>query len=542
MRIFISYASKNRELVRKLAEDLNDLGHEVWFDRELSGGQQWWEEILNSIRDCDLFIFALTQESLDSRPCKLEYTYASQLRKRILPVLMADVTLSVLPPELAIIQFVDYREADKKATIAFNRAMNMLPPPQLLPDPLPVPPPAPVSPLSDIRAQIDVPSLTVDEQRLLVAKLADYVKAPDTANDARALLRRLRQRDDLLAKVDREISLILSGGKSNKILPRLFIKVRSLHSAVISPDGKYIVAMAWGEGVNHLLMWSTITGEIITEINIDDSSYVIKFLNDNESVLTRIGSDKLKIFNIHKREFVSELESSEDVWISADINLINRHIILVLNREIRDIIQIWNIDTYKLIWEHKLGGQDIRKVSYSNDGSKFLIAGDAGLFIFDTLEFKQIRHEYYKIADAMFSPDGNMVCVCFHKDLWSREVKITNIDPSSFGYVWYLKEPWHHDLRSGEHDANRVEARRIIFCSDGKTIITHSSNGLVKLWDTSRSDTPTGHTIGYATKNSILAISKDGKWLITEDEPQLLRLSPTIPWDYDEGVGLYLND
>ena len=60
MQIFISYSSKNRDLVRTLAADLKALGHDVWFDVELTGGQLWWDNILDQIRGCDLLIAALT--------------------------------------------------------------------------------------------------------------------------------------------------------------------------------------------------------------------------------------------------------------------------------------------------------------------------------------------------------------------------------------------------------------------------------------------------------------------------------------------------
>ncbi len=55
-RIFISYSSKDRAIVGKLAEDLSALGHDLWYDKELSrtGGQSWWDNILAQIRDHDL--------------------------------------------------------------------------------------------------------------------------------------------------------------------------------------------------------------------------------------------------------------------------------------------------------------------------------------------------------------------------------------------------------------------------------------------------------------------------------------------------------
>jgi len=39
VKIFISYSSKNRALVEMLADDLQSLGHDPWFDKELSGGR-----------------------------------------------------------------------------------------------------------------------------------------------------------------------------------------------------------------------------------------------------------------------------------------------------------------------------------------------------------------------------------------------------------------------------------------------------------------------------------------------------------------------
>src|SRR5260221_6066491 len=102
MRIFISYSSKERDLITTLAEDLASLGHDVWFDRELTrtGGQKWWETILLNIRQCDLFIFALTPRSLASEACQREYRYAYALNKRILPIMLEVVDIPTLSPEL----------------------------------------------------------------------------------------------------------------------------------------------------------------------------------------------------------------------------------------------------------------------------------------------------------------------------------------------------------------------------------------------------------------------------------------------------------
>src|SRR5215211_1710859 len=65
-KVFISYAREAQEQVRELADDIAALGWAVWFDEQLSGGTAWWDRILESIRGCDVFLFALSRESVDS--------------------------------------------------------------------------------------------------------------------------------------------------------------------------------------------------------------------------------------------------------------------------------------------------------------------------------------------------------------------------------------------------------------------------------------------------------------------------------------------
>jgi hypothetical protein len=209
--IFISYSSKSRDKVRGLAQDLDLAGHRVWFDHKLTGGQAWWDQILEQIRQCDLFIFALTPDALDSHPCKLEYTYAHDLGKNVLPVLLTDgVSVNLLPSALTTIQFVDYRGDDKAAAFRLTNALNSLPAPKPLPDPLPEPPPVPISYIGNLKDQIDsAQALSFDEQASLILKLKERLEDPNTRDDAITLLKQLRKRDDLYARIGREIYALL---------------------------------------------------------------------------------------------------------------------------------------------------------------------------------------------------------------------------------------------------------------------------------------------------------------------------------------------
>ncbi len=194
MRIFISYSSKNRSLIETLANDLEALGHDVWFDKELSGGQVWWDQILGAIRDCELCVFALTPQSLESYPCRLEYTYAAAMNKRILPVMMDTVDTDVLPSALAAVQIVDNRRADRQSGFNLSRAITKLPASKPLPDPLPPPPSAPLSPLARIRDEIEAQSLSFEKQASIIMELKELVNHRETAAGARQLMTQLRRR------------------------------------------------------------------------------------------------------------------------------------------------------------------------------------------------------------------------------------------------------------------------------------------------------------------------------------------------------------
>jgi hypothetical protein len=229
-KVFISYSSKNRDLVKALAADIDELGHNVWFDKELTGGHAWWDSILQAVRACEVFIFALSPESLDSEPCSREYKYAYALNKIILPVLITGtVSPNLLPRELSLLQYVDYRQADKAATLKLGRAFTALPTPKPLPQFLPLPPDVPVAPILGLREKIDSPNgLSFEQQTALLFQLKEELKSPATRADVLELLRRFRGRRDILALVQGQIDEIIQGSQAPTAKP--FVEAPKLTS------------------------------------------------------------------------------------------------------------------------------------------------------------------------------------------------------------------------------------------------------------------------------------------------------------------------
>ena len=236
-RIFISYNNENREIVKTLADDIATLGHQVWLDRELTGGQAWWDQILAEIRQCHVFVFALSPEALDSHPCKLEHEYASSLNKSVLPIMVSDgVSAGLLPPALSKLQHVDYRRQDRQSALAIARAFSNLSPSPPLPSILPDPPDVPISYLGELKDHIDgVAPLSFDAQTALVLKLKERLRQKTDAKDGRQLLERLRKRPDLFALVAAEIDEALAGHAESSIKPRLPARVPRKEPAVPAP-------------------------------------------------------------------------------------------------------------------------------------------------------------------------------------------------------------------------------------------------------------------------------------------------------------------
>lgn len=196
MRIFISYSSKDRDTVTQLADDLDLIGHSVWYDTELNrrGGHQWWALILEEIRRCEVFLYALSPQVLRSEPCRREYGYARALGKPVLPVILTDLEIRYLPGELQKTQLVKFRQRSGEQRRALRDSLNNLPPAPPLPDPLPSEPEVPLDPVGVLHDRIANLTADPDQQRLLILDIDELRDEDDYAKHVPELLKR----DDVL--------------------------------------------------------------------------------------------------------------------------------------------------------------------------------------------------------------------------------------------------------------------------------------------------------------------------------------------------------
>jgi hypothetical protein len=213
--VFVSYSSRDRDAVKSLTQDLQDADEQVWMDQRLAGGDAWWRAILEQIRGCGVFIFALSQNSIESKPCQAELQYARALGLPILPVQVGSVDSMQLNP-LATVQAIDYRHqtpnTGMRLIAALNRERARRRP---LPEPLPEEPPVPFEYLIRLYTTVSNPDyLTPRDQAALVAQLqvglGEDGQHEAARNDIVMLLTKLHDREDATHRTRTDVEAILA--------------------------------------------------------------------------------------------------------------------------------------------------------------------------------------------------------------------------------------------------------------------------------------------------------------------------------------------
>lgn len=111
--VFISYAREDLVFVRRLCETLRNQDREVWVDLDgVYAGEEFWPTICSGIEDADTFAFVISYHSIDSEYCRKELEHARKHNKRIVPLIHHEVNSEKIPPPMASLQWIFFREQD----------------------------------------------------------------------------------------------------------------------------------------------------------------------------------------------------------------------------------------------------------------------------------------------------------------------------------------------------------------------------------------------------------------------------------------------
>lgn len=86
-KLFISYSSQDRDRALRLADDLEQAGHEVWIDRKgIGGGTKWAVEITKALESCEQFLLLMSPAALASDNVRKEVDLAAEEKKPFVPI------------------------------------------------------------------------------------------------------------------------------------------------------------------------------------------------------------------------------------------------------------------------------------------------------------------------------------------------------------------------------------------------------------------------------------------------------------------------
>ena len=79
--VFVSYSHDDAELAYPIISGLLERGMRIWYDEDLDGGDDWERVILNRVKRCTAMLCLVSTRFTDSKNCRNEIGYASDLNK-----------------------------------------------------------------------------------------------------------------------------------------------------------------------------------------------------------------------------------------------------------------------------------------------------------------------------------------------------------------------------------------------------------------------------------------------------------------------------
>lgn len=107
-QVFISYSRKDTDWADRIKASLESNGIACWMDREgINAGEKYTRKIINAIKQCDIFLLVLSENSEASEWVPKELGKAIQYHKYIIPVKISDFEIEEFELQLENIQIFE---------------------------------------------------------------------------------------------------------------------------------------------------------------------------------------------------------------------------------------------------------------------------------------------------------------------------------------------------------------------------------------------------------------------------------------------------
>ncbi len=124
--VFISYSSTDKCFARQLAEDLEQLGHEIWFDEwRLRVGHNIPVEINRGIEESDFLVLVLTPEATESKWVENEWSakYWNEIETGTIALLPVLKEQCQIPALLSPRKYADFRSNYSLGLVSLCQAL-----------------------------------------------------------------------------------------------------------------------------------------------------------------------------------------------------------------------------------------------------------------------------------------------------------------------------------------------------------------------------------------------------------------------------------
>src|SRR5919108_2736649 len=112
--IFVSYSRKDLDFAGKIVQALAENKLDTWVDwKGIPPTVDWWKEIEKGIEEADIFLFFLSPDSVKSKVCNQEIAHAVKNGKRLIPIVVRDITSEEVPPEINHLNWMFFRKTDE---------------------------------------------------------------------------------------------------------------------------------------------------------------------------------------------------------------------------------------------------------------------------------------------------------------------------------------------------------------------------------------------------------------------------------------------
>jgi hypothetical protein len=511
MNIFISCARKYLDLAEAVSAYLEQLGHKTWFDHAFSSRHnrsKWWERILDETRRCDVFLFILATQTLESQICRVQLTYAFGLHKRILFLMADHVDIDHLPLAFLEHPVLDYRLKNTKRKAELANAIDALPPAPPLPDMLPFAPTMPTSVRGSFGFRLSLPSLSYARQKTILREIKVLFldeRYAEIADILRQQLIGLWNRHDIHPRIKIDIETLLD--RIN--VPTLTLKVEPRAYgynplfATFSPDGRYILT---GSGYSPPQLWDAQTGEKVHQLRKHGASVLkMAFSPDGQYLLTNGHHHEAVLWDIANdhaiRSFVGHISEVCDVAFSPD----GKYALTCCSGGVDDPARLWDVATGKEMGQFFGDRNGVFSIAFSPDGH-YLFTGNYNVArLWNVATQQEVQHfsdHVNGVTGVAFSLDGKYMLTASYMT----------------AYLWDINTGMK--LRQFEYEQL---TRNVAFSSDNQHIIVGNPDRTVSVWDIVTGQEQRKLT-WFADFVSSVGFSPDGRTLVAGSQDGTVKL------------------